>query len=173
MSRTLYKIIIPEFKTHVKQSANKWKKINGQSIYTSAHYKVRHIFMDQMHKYLAAYIPFMEDFIESKPLEIHLHIYAPINYGDVKRIRGQLAWKPPKELYTPTWDLDNFAWIWIKGIQDVLQKKGIIKDDSVQFIRRVSYEFSPIDELKNRKLVITILQSAPVWVRIWNKLFNS
>ena len=172
MSRVLYKITIPEFKTHVRQSKNKWRKINGQSIYTGAHHRVRHIFMEQIHKYLSVFIPYMEDSIKSQPLEIHLHVYAPINYGDVKRMRGKLAWKPAKEGYTPTWDLDNFAWIWIKGIQDVLQKKGIIKDDSVQFIRRVSYEFSPIDELSKRKLVITILQSAPVWVRIWNKLFN-
>jgi len=172
MSRVLYKVVIPEFKTHVRQGKTKWKKINGQSIYTSAHHRVRHLFMEQIHNYLTLFITPLEAPITSKPLEIHVTIYAPINYGDVRRIRGKVNWKPAKEDYQPSWDLDNFSWIWIKGMQDVLQKQNVIPDDTVKYIRKVSYEYVPVDSLDERKMVLSISHSDPGIVRIWKKLFT-
>lgn len=172
MSRELYKITIPEFKTHVKQGKTKWKKINGQSIYTGAHHRVRHLFMEQIHNYLGLFITPLEEPIDVYPLELHVIIYAPINYGDVRRIRGKVSWKPAKENYTPAWDLDNFAWIWIKGMQDVLQKKNVIAEDTVKHIRKVSYEFIPVDSLEDRKMELTISTSDSIFVRLWKKLFT-
>jgi hypothetical protein len=175
MSKILYQVEIPTFKTHIKQSANKWKKINGQSIYTSAHHRVRHVFMEQIHEYLSFYILRSKEPLDVQhqvPMEIHVIIYAPINYGDVRRIRGQVNWKPAKEGYKPKWDLDNFAWIWIKGMQDVLQKRNVITDDTIEFIRKVSYEYVPVDTLDERKMLLTVTQADSKWTKIWHTLFN-
>jgi hypothetical protein len=171
-NREVFSVEIPQFKTHVKQSSAKWVKINGQTIYTSAHHRVRYMFMEQIHEYLLQYIPKFDENITTIPLELTLYIYAPINYGDVRRMKGVINWKPAKEDYKPSWDLDNFAWIWVKGVQDVLQKQGIIPDDNVKFIRKVSYEYIPVEQFDDRKLVITLSQSETSWTRFWSKLFK-
>jgi Holliday junction resolvase RusA-like endonuclease len=172
MSRILYKLDIPLFKTHVKQSKTKYKKINGQSIYTGSHHRVRQIFMEQIHGYLKQFIKPQKEAISIHPLELKVEVHAPINYGNVKRIRGKLSWKPAKEGYEPTWDLDNFSWIWVKGIQDVLQRQNVIIDDTVKYIRKVEYEFIPIENLEDRKLTISLSKSDTTIGNIWKKFFK-
>jgi len=172
MSKILYTATIPKFKTHVKQSANKWKKINGQSIYTGAHHRVRHLFMEQINSYLTMFISPINGMLTEYPLEINVKIYAPINYGDVKRLRGKISWKKPEPGYEPSWDLDNFAWIWIKGMQDVLQKQKVLPEDTVKHIRKVSYEFIPIEELEDRKMELMICTADTYWTSFWKKLFT-
>ena len=169
----LYKVTIPEFKTHVQQSANKWKKINGQSIYTGAHHRVRQKFVEDIHAYLKEHIGENENvLIKESPVEIQVKIHAPINYGDVRRMRGKICWKTPAENYEPTWDLDNFAWIWIKCIQDVLQHQNIVSEDTVKHIRKVSYEYIPCETLDDRKIEVTISTSDPKWKKLWDTIFN-
>lgn len=171
-SRALYQVTIPEFKTHVKQSKHKDKKINGQSIYTGSHHRVRYLLMKQIHEYLKLFIKKHKTPISKDPVELHVEVHAPINYGDVRKRKGIVLWDFAKEGYEPSWDLDNFSWIWVKGIQDVLQKQNVLEDDTVKFIRRVSYEFIPVEDLKDRKLVITVYHSEVFFVRLWKKLFN-
>ena len=70
--------------------------------------------------------------------------------------RRKTSWKPAADDYKPNWDIGNLALIWIKCLDDVLIKKGILPDDTVEFLRRTQYEFVPISNLKNRKLVYKI-----------------
>jgi len=54
------------------------------------------------------------------------------------------------------WDVDNL-WIYIKVFQDLLTEYDIIPDDSVRYITKsTSFEFFPVKEYKNRKMVFHI-----------------
>jgi hypothetical protein len=43
--------------------------------------------------------------------------------------------------------------VWIKCLDDVLQKRGILPDDTIEFLSKTSYEFVEVETLKERKLV--------------------
>ena len=112
--------------------------------------------MGAMHSYLEKHIPLNLD-IET-PIETHLIVYVPINYGAVKRLKNRdtgdfyINWKPAKPHSVPNWDIGNLAMIWLKSIDDVLQKRGVIKDDTVEFVKKTTYEFREVANLKDRKL---------------------
>ena len=54
------------------------------------------------------------------------------------------------------WDVDNL-WIYIKVFQDLLIEYGIIPDDCVRYITKApSFEFFPVAEYRNRKMVFHI-----------------
>jgi hypothetical protein len=150
-------IEFPEFITHVPLSKNKWQKIGYNKIHASAHFHVRAAFVAAMHGYIEKHMP--KDQIIGLPIETHLIIYAPINYGDVKRIKpknalkARILWKPAPVGYTPSWDIGNLALVWIKCLDDVLQKKGILPDDTVEYLRKTTYEFREVPTLEERKLV--------------------
>jgi hypothetical protein len=147
----------PEFITHVPLSRNKWQKIGYNKIHASAHFTVRNAFVAAMHKYIEKHMP--KDYPVALPVETELIIYAPINYGDVKRLKdkktgqGRISWKPAEADYVPRWDIGNLALVWIKCLDDVLQKKGILPEDTVQFLVKTSYEFREVATLQERKLV--------------------
>jgi len=147
----------PEFITHIPQSKNKWVKIGYNTLYASAHYTIRAALVRAMHSYIEDHIP--DDLDINVPVETRLIIYVPINYGNVKRLRNKetgkfyLNWKPPRENYQPNWDIGNLAWVWIKCLDDVLIKKGLLPEDTVEFLRKTSYEFIEVATLKERKLV--------------------
>jgi hypothetical protein len=67
-----------------------------------------------------------------------------------------LIWKTPVNGYVARWDLFNLAAMFIKCGEDVIVKKGIIEDDSVEFVRKGSYEFIPVETIEERKLVYII-----------------
>ena len=46
-----------------------------------------------------------------------------------------MIWKKHKPDYKPNWDLDNLAVLWIKIINDTLTQKGIIVDDTVEYVQ--------------------------------------
>lgn len=150
-------IEFPEFITHVPLSGKKWVKIGYNKIHASAHFTVRNAFVAAMHKYIEKHMP--QDYKISLPIETQLIIYAPINYGDVKRLKdkktgkGRISWKPAPEGYSPRWDIGNLALVWIKCLDDVLQKRGILPDDTIEFLPKTSYEFVEVETLKERKLV--------------------
>lgn len=151
------KIEFPEFITHVSQSKNKFLKIGYNRIYASAHHHVRANLVGAMHGYIEKHIP--PNLTIKTPLATHLKIYVPINYGNVKKLQNKqtkdwyLSWKPPRDGYLPNWDIGNLAMVWMKCLDDVLQKKGIIPDDTIEFIKKSTYEFIEVPRLKDRKLV--------------------
>jgi len=54
------------------------------------------------------------------------------------------------------WDVDNL-WIYIKVFQDLLTEYDIIPDDSVRYITKsTSFEFFPISEYRERKMIFRI-----------------
>ena len=150
-------IEFPEFITHVPLSSRKWVKIGYNKIHASAHFTVRNAFVAAMHKYMEKHVP--KDYKIGLPVETKLIIYAPINYGDVKRLthkktgKAYINWKPALNGYSPRWDVGNLAMVWLKSLDDMLQKKGILPDDTVEFLRKTSYEFIEVPTLKERRLV--------------------
>jgi hypothetical protein len=113
-----------------------------------------------MHSYIEKNIP--DNLKLEGKICTSLAIHVPINFGNVKMItdketrKRRIVWSPPKENYNPTWDIDNLSFAWIKCLNDVIVKKGILKDDNVKFIKGGSYEFIEIDNFEDRKLVYTL-----------------
>jgi hypothetical protein len=46
--------------------------------------------------------------------------------------------------------------VWLKCLDDVLIKKKLIPDDTVEYLVKTTYEFVEIKDLKDRKLVYKI-----------------
>jgi hypothetical protein len=151
------KLEFPEFITHIPQSKNIWIKIGYNKIHASAHYTTRAALVAAMHGYIEKHIP--ENLTIQGPVETHLTVYAPMNFGAMKMIldketgKRRVSWKPASKDYKPNWDIGNLALIWLKCLDDVLIKKGILPDDTVEFLQRTTYEFMPVSDFKNRKLV--------------------
>tara|TARA_R100001510_G_C7593760_1_gene162615 strand:- start:74 stop:571 length:498 start_codon:yes stop_codon:yes gene_type:complete len=154
------KLEFPEFITHIPVSKNNWVKIGYNKIHASVHYTTRAALVAAMHGYIEKHIP--DNLSIDTPVETKLTVYAPVNYGVMKMIKDKktgkrkTSWNPPADNYKPNWDIGNLALIWIKCLDDVLIKKGILPDDTVEFLRRTQYEFVPVSNLRNRKLVYKI-----------------
>ena len=154
------KLEFPEFITHIPVSKNKWVKIGYNKIHASVHYTTRAALVAAMHGYIEKHIP--DNLSIDTPVETKLTVYAPVNYGVMKMIKDKktgkrkTSWNPPADNYKPNWDIGNLALIWIKCLDDVLIKKGILPDDTIEFLRRTQYEFIPVSNLRNRKLVYKI-----------------
>ncbi len=151
------KLEFPEFITHIPQSKNVWVKIGYNKIHASVHYTTRAALVAAMHGYIEKNIP--ENLSIQAPIETKLTVYAPINFGSMKMVKDKTtgkrrtSWAPAAPGYKPNWDIGNLALIWIKALDDVLIKKGILPDDTVEFLRRTTYEFIPVSNFKDRKLV--------------------
>lgn len=151
------KLEFPEFITHIPQSKTKFLKIGYNRIYASGHFSTRAAIVAAMHGYIEKHIP--PNLTIKTPLETKLTVYAPINYGNVKRLQNKktkqwyLSWKPPYDGYKPNWDIGNLAMVWIKCLDDVLIKKGILPEDTIEFLKKTTYEFVEVKTLKERKLV--------------------
>lgn len=150
----------PKFITHVPLSKKKWVKIGYNRIHASAHFTVRNAFVAAMHKYIDKHIP--KDLKIVTPVKTSLKVYAPVNFGAVKRLKDKktgkfyINWKPAKDNYVPNWDIGNLALVWLKCLDDMLIKKGIIPEDTIEFIKKTSYEFIEVPTLEERKLVYKI-----------------
>jgi hypothetical protein len=46
--------------------------------------------------------------------------------------------------------------VWLKCLDDVLIKKGMLPDDNVKYLKKTSYEFKEVATLKERKLIYKI-----------------
>lgn len=154
------KLEFPEFITHIPVSKNKWVKIGYNKIHASAHYTVRAALVAAMHGFIEKHIP--ENLTIKAPVETRLTIYAPVNYGVMKMIKDKItgkrktSWNPAADNYKPNWDIGNLALIWLKCLDDVLIKKGILPDDTIEFLQRTTYEFIPVANFTDRKLVYQI-----------------
>jgi hypothetical protein len=154
------KLEFPEFITHIPQSKLVWIKIGYNKIHASVHYTTRAALVAAMHGYIEKHIP--ENLTIQGPIETKLTVYAPINFGNMKMVmdketnKRKVQWKPAPEGYKPNWDIGNLALIWLKCLDDVLIKKGILPDDTVEYLRRTTYEFIPVANLRDRKLVYNL-----------------
>lgn len=154
------KLEFPEFITHIPVSKNKWVKIGYNKIHASVHYTTRAALVAAMHGFIEKHIP--NNLTIKAPVETKLTVYAPVNYGVMKMIKDKVtgkrktSWKPAADDYKPNWDIGNLALIWLKCLDDVLIKKGILPDDTVEFLQRTTYEFVPVENFKDRKLVYQI-----------------
>lgn len=159
-------IEIPEFPTHLpksdnKYAANKMQKLNNQAIYNGSLNRFgRAIVMNNMHKYLAGYLdPYLTTFSRESiefPICVDIEVHTVINHGSIMMRKGNVCWKPPKPDYEPTWDIDNLASIWIKGLNDTLTKSKFIPDDTVKYLACTSYKYHEVASLEDRKLIIKI-----------------
>jgi hypothetical protein len=150
----------PEFITHIPQSKSKWIKIGYNRIYASGHHMIRSALVAAMHGYIEKHIP--PNLNIQTPVETHLTVYVPKNFGNVKRLKNKasgkyyISWKPARDTYVPNWDIGNLAMIWLKCLDDVLIKKGLLPEDTVEFLRKTTYEYQEVATLKERKLIYEI-----------------
>lgn len=161
------KLEFPEFITHIPQGKKIWVKIGYNKIHASVHYTTRAALVAAMHGYIEKHIP--ENLTIQGPVETRLTVYAPINFGNMKMVidketnKRKVQWKPAPVGYKPNWDIGNLALIWLKCLDDVLIKKGILFDDTVEHLQRTTYEFIPVANLKDRKLVYKLKTIKKKW----------
>lgn len=154
------KLEFPEFITHIQQSKNKWVKIGYNKIYSTPHYTMRAAFVKNLHGYLEKHIP--SNLSVATPISTHLEVHAPINYGSCRSLykkkigKRVFSWNPPKKGYRPNWDIGNLALCWLKCLDDMLIKKGVIPEDTIEYLVKTTYEWIPVDTIQERKLVYNI-----------------
>jgi hypothetical protein len=153
-------LTFPEFITHIPVSKKEFIKIGYNKIHAGIHFSKRGALVSAMHGYIEKHIP--ELLSIQGPIETSLVVYAPVNFGGMKMIldketgKRKVSWKPAEKNYKPNWDIGNLALIWLKCLDDVIIKKGILPDDSIQHLRKTSYEFEPVTQFRDRKLVYTL-----------------
>ena len=157
---TELELVFPEFITHIPVSKKEFIKIGYNKIHAGIHFSKRGALVSAMHGYIEKHIP--ELLSIQGPIETSLVVHAPINFGGMKMIldkqtgKRKVSWKPAEKNYEPNWDIGNLALIWLKCLDDVIIKKGILPDDSVKHLRKTSYEFEPVTQFRDRKLVYTL-----------------
>lgn len=150
----------PSFITHIPQSKKVWIKIGYNKIHASINHHVRNALVGAMSNYIERNIP--ENLKITGPVKSHLQVFVPKNYGSMKMITDKTtgikktSWKPPAEDYKPNWDIGNLAMVWLKSLDDVIIKKGILPDDTIEFFQGATYEYVEIENFYERKLIYTL-----------------
>lgn len=164
--RLLTTIIIPEFITHVAKTQNKvaddkYVKINNNTIYSgSLNRFTRAKVVENLHNYILNYLPdidvksMLKD--DEKYLRLDFTFKTVINHGSISRRGNNTIWKPVKLAYVPNWDIENLASLWIKVFNDTMIIKGMIKDDSVDLVRTISYTYEECNNLNEREIKLEI-----------------
>jgi len=153
-------IRLKNFPTHIavsdnKTYANRYMKINGQSIYNGKLNRFsRNIAIKNLHNYITSQLPKNKKITEY-PIKIKYLFKVVKNYGSISRRKEKIIWKPYKDNYRANWDIDNLAGIWIKAINDTLVKNKIIIDDTVVFIKGGDYEVEFVDDIKKMEIILT------------------
>ena len=140
------------------KAKNKYWKINNQAIYNgSVNTFQRAIIVNNMHRYIMHSLP--EEVFDLK-LEkinyIHYIFHTVRNHGSVTRRKDKICWKPTKNDYKSTWDLNNISDFWIKTGNDALTLAGVIVDDNTDVIFRTKYEMVIVDDIDDLELQIII-----------------
>lgn len=148
-------IYLYELSTGLKVIANpkasgtpKYETINAQNIYNqhmSSFTRAKMIIF--LHKYFNDYLLSQPKIVEEikrmsqdYPLKMQLEIHDTIKVDN-----------------NSFWDTQNRSWFYVKAFEDVLVKKGILKDDNTLFIPRPCAPVHiPIEDTNNRKLVFII-----------------
>jgi len=158
--KKIIRIEIPDFITHVPLSKTKYRKINGQNVYSGMNPHIRAKLMRELHDFLRPYVKKSWDL--TPPRSVRLEFHVPVNFGSVKRVmnkktgKSELQWKEPVNPNEATWDVDN-QWIWTKAFNDVLVQEKVISDDNVTKIQSSGeIKWVPVDHIDDRKLVFVI-----------------
>lgn len=155
------KIILDRFPTHIaitnnKVAANKYMKINSQSIYNGKlHTFSRANAVNNMHKYISKCISEASVGKINYPVQLVVRIYTVINHDCIKRYKDEIHWNAPKADYVPRWDEDNLRSIWEKCIKDCITKAGIWEDDIVTNCRGIDSLVEFVDNIEDRKIEIS------------------
>ena len=155
------KIILDKFPTHIaitnnKVAANKYMKINSQSIYNGKlHTFSRANAVNNMHKYISKCISEANVGKINYPVQLVVRIYTVINHDCIKRYKDEIHWNAPKADYVPRWDEDNLRSIWEKCIKDCITKVGIWEDDIVTNCRGIDSLVEFVDNIEDRKIEIS------------------
>jgi hypothetical protein len=80
---------------------------------------------------------------------------TPINYGDVRMLKGKLSWKQPEHDYVPRWDASNL-WPIRKSIEDSIVDAGIIPDDNVGVVQNLAERVRFVETLDDRYIRVII-----------------
>ena len=157
----MVEIKIKDFPTHVaktnnKVAANKYWKINNQSIYNgSINTFSRAIVIENLHDFIISVLPDYK--LTDFPIKVDVVIKTVKNHGNIRRLKsGKISWKPPEKDFIPTWDEDNLTAIWTKVIRDSLTKKGIIPDDNVKYIIGGYRGIEFVNDIKDREIIIKL-----------------
>lgn len=156
-------LILNKFPTHLpytknKTKANKLVKLNYQNVYNGKVAKwARAILIDNIHTYIATEVLLqkVKAIKITKPITIKYTIHTVINHGAIALRKGVITCPEYKKNYKPNWDVENLANLWIKAGNDTLVLGGIIPDDTVEYIKGISYEFVKVSNLDDRKIVIS------------------
>ncbi|MDC6350725.1 hypothetical protein PP178_04110 [Zeaxanthinibacter sp. PT1] len=127
----------------------RYKKINGQEIYSGMPHHMRAKIVLAIKKNFLKYLKEVKP-IQDFPIQIDMELHAEIGIGN--------------------WDLDNL-WIYNKCFQDALTEAGIIPEDNIQYITKCAApEFVPVASEEQRKFVFKIYKdnrqeiiSNPYW----------
>ena len=144
--------------TNNKRAANKYWKINNQSIYNGSVDKFkRAVIVENMHRHVMNSLP--EDVLNLKIERIKniTYVFSTVrNHGSITRRLGKTCWKPVKEDYKSNWDLNNISDIWIKTGNDALTLAGVITDDNTDVIFDTTYKMRVVDHIDELELEIII-----------------
>jgi len=161
IGETLHTMVIYDFPTHIAKTKNKIKenkfiKINNQAIYNDALNRFsRAIAINNLKDYVSYKLCNQVYKIKSK-VTVNYEFHTVINHGDIRRKNGTILWKIAKDDYRPCWDISNLAFIWMKVIDDTLEKLKIITNDNVKFVSGGSYQFVEVKDYRKRKIVIRL-----------------
>lgn len=140
-----------------------YAKINSQNIYNSKYNKftqakvIQHIksyLASNMKQGVAELGLICTNLVRKYPVVISAEVYAPYSLGGCRYVAGNF-----KQVPSRAWDIGNFGWIWSKCFDDVLQEIGIIKNDSVDYVRGtggITYHPTAESEFETRRIVFTV-----------------
>lgn len=148
-------IICRNFPTHSpkSKSGTKWLKINGNTLYSGIHHRVRSHIVNYMKDYISGEIP--EGFKLDKsifPATLTIIFCVPPNFGNISLRGGVLKWKSPEKDFVPNWDLDN-QWIWTKTGIDAIKHLFPSGDDNVSQLNGIEVLYYPVPHFDDRKII--------------------
>lgn len=145
-------------KTNNKTKANKMFKVNNQAIYNGSLNKfARAIVVQFAHDLVMNCIP--DEYFGlklSKVESIHYEIRTVINHGTIRMLKGEKKWTKAKPGYKPNFDIENIASFWTKVGNDALVQAGVLEDDNVSVIKKISYEFTEVKHIDDLELEVIV-----------------
>lgn len=148
------------FPTHIEFSKGKnprFVKVNYQNIYNGRINEFsRALMVRNLHSFIEGELP--RGVPLGNNLEEEIEIYTVVNHDSISRRKQagvyNILWKPASLDYIPRWDIENLASIWSKVINDTLIELNYLENDTIHYITSIKYNFIPIEDLNDRKILI-------------------
>lgn len=164
----LYRRFPTHLPSHVRKDGTNGKlyKISGQRIYDgSMHPMIRAKIMDGLKsRYkplgdeLSALVHSSGGILRAEGSVI-IEYGVPVNYGDIRSLKGRISWLPPKPGYQPRWDLSNL-WPMRKAIEDAMVDAHLMKDDNIAFVNEITERVVGVDHIDDRYIRFTFHKPA-------------